>query len=78
MLDKYLLNEKIISTDLHRVWKDLPYYRDIDAEMSNLMEYEVAYFSCYHLLGLLNNSEDSAGWPGFLIVFLFHFAFFFI
>lgn len=47
--------------------------------MSNLMESEVAYISCYHLLGLLNHSEDMAGRSESIIVgFFFHSAFFFI
>lgn len=52
MVDKYLLNWKKKNEPQlwFRVWKDLPYYGHRDAKMSNLMESEVAYFSCYHIL----------------------------
>lgn len=46
--------------------------------MSNVMECEVSYFSCYHLLSLLNNFEDMAGRPDSIIgypQFCFHLHF---
>lgn len=61
-----------MSTDLGTELEKIYLYWCIDAKMSDLMESGVAYFSCYHLLGLLNNIEDTSGPYCFLFSFCFH------